>query len=128
MQNEDLIKEASKLIQNAYAKYSEFRVAAIVVADDGQIYKGVNVENKSYSLTICAERNAIFSGVTNGMRKISKIVLYSDSENFISPCGACREVLIEFSDEKTEVVMAAKNGEYIVKKAMELLPFGFILN
>ncbi|OQY08979.1 MAG: cytidine deaminase, partial [Fusobacteriia bacterium 4572_132] len=88
-------------------------------------YKGVNVENKSYGLTMCAERNAIFSAVTNGMKKIKVMVLVGDTEKPITPCGACRQVMAEFSDEDTKIIMSNLKKEYEIVTMLDLLPYAF---
>lgn len=115
-----------KLQSNAYAHYSHFPVAAIVVCDDQSEFYGVNVENSSYGLTICAERNAIANAVTNGKRLISQIhILCGNGNYYASPCGACRQVIKEFSNDTTQIVLWNKNQEYKILKINELLPYGF---
>ena len=84
--------------KNAYCPYSHFPVGAAVEGDDGKIYFGCNVENTSYGLTICAERNAIFSAVANGCKKIRSLVLVATEGHNTGPCGACRSVIDEFAD------------------------------
>lgn len=122
-----LINEVFKIKENAYAPYSKFKVGALVIDDKNKKYFGVNVENQSYGLTVCAERNAIFTGVTNGMRKIKTIILVSDNPEMISPCGACREVISEFATTETEIILADHNYNYKIYKIDELLPLKFKL-
>lgn len=121
----NLIDEALEIREKAYAKYSNFKVGAILITDEGKKYKGVNVENKSYGLTMCAERNAIFSAVTNGMKKIKVMVLVGDTEKPITPCGACRQVMAEFSDEDTKIIMSNLKKEYEIVTMLDLLPYAF---
>jgi len=107
---DELMKEAAAASKKAYAPYSKFRVGAAVLADDGKIYTGVNVENRSYGLTSCAERNAIFYAISQGMKKIKAVAIYSpNSEKILSPCGACRQVITEFSTPATVVISSDKN-------------------
>ena len=106
---------------NAYAPYSHFKVGAALVASDGQIFRGCNVENVSYGLTICAERSAIVSAIAAGCREFSKIVIVADTDQPVSPCGACRQVLAEFNPEM-EVMLANFHGKIESYKLSELLP------
>ncbi len=101
---EDLIEKAKKLLANSYAPYSGIRVSAIVESNTGKTYSGVNVENASYGMTICAERSAISSMVTSGDRVIERIIIVTDYPEPIPPCGACRQVIAEFGKPDTLVV------------------------
>src|SRR4051812_20753184 len=100
--NQELHEVAQKATTMAYAPYSKFYVGAALLTDKGNIYSGCNVENASYGLTICAERNAIFSAVNaeGPQMKISKMVVITSDHSEASPCGACRQVISEFSDKK----------------------------
>lgn len=120
-----LIDEALEIREKAYAEYSNFKVGAILITDEDKKYKGVNVENKSYGLTMCAERNAIFSAVTDGMKKIKLMVLVGDTEQPITPCGACRQVMAEFADKNTKIIMSNLKKEYEIVTMQELLPYAF---
>lgn len=122
-----LIEAAKLTMQNSYSIYSEFKVGAAVLADNGKIYSGTNIENASYGLTMCAERTAIFTAVSDGAKKIEFIVLVSEQENIITPCGACRQVILEFCDKNTKIIAADKNNNYKVFHIEELLPFAFEL-
>ena len=119
-----LLKEINK---NAYAPYSNFKVSAVLITKTGKVFTGVNVENVSYGLTICAERVAIFNAINSGENDFDKIYLYSTDKNGVHnitpPCGACRQVIKEFSDE-IEVIMVSEN-EIITKTIKELLPLSF---
>lgn len=122
--DEDLVSAARQARERAYAPYSHFSVGAAVEGDDGRIYTGCNVENSSYGLTSCAERNAVFAAVAAGCRKIQSVAVAAD-EDYTLPCGACRQVLAEFSAEY--IILTAKNGQYRVVKATELFPQPFSL-
>jgi cytidine deaminase len=95
---DELIKEAIKAKERAYAPYSNFRVGAALLADN-KIFTGCNIENASYSLTICAERVAAASAVAGGAKNFKEIAIASDSEDFIVPCGACLQFLGEFAED-----------------------------
>lgn len=123
----ELIEETTEVRKNAYAKYSDFNVGAIVIDENGKHFKGVNVENASYGLSICAERNAIFSAVTNGMKNIKIICVVGKTLRPISPCGACRQVMKEFSSDETIIVLANLDKKYKIFTMEELLPYGFSL-
>ena len=125
---DDLIAKASQYLRNSYAPYSGVHVASAVYTDKGNVYFGVNVENASYGLTICAERSAIASMVTNGERKPMYVVIVTDHEKPIPPCGACRQVIAEFNPEATIVMYSVKSGEKIIKNLKELLPNPFSLS
>lgn len=120
-----LINKAKDVSQNAYAPYSNFFVGACVLAGSGKTYVGCNVENASYGLAICAERNALANAIANGEKSISAIAIYSPNMEKCLPCGACRQVIFEFGKE-IEIITQIKN-EYKVHKISELLPEGFEL-
>jgi len=96
-QKNALISAACEVRQFAYAPYSNYRVGAAVLAENGQIFRGVNVENASYGLTICAERTAVFNAVSAGQKHIVAVAVCT--ENAGSPCGACRQILVEFGGD-----------------------------
>ncbi|MDP0494544.1 MAG: cytidine deaminase [Fusobacterium sp. JB021] len=121
------IDEAIKVRSKAYAKYSNFKVGAILIDDKDNMYKGVNVENSSYGLSNCAERSAIFSAVSGGMKNIKVLCVVGDTSNPISPCGACRQVIKEFSNDETVIILSNLKKEYKVYNIEELLPYGFKL-
>lgn len=121
MNDNELITKAIEVAGRAYAIYSNFHVGAVLVGADGRIFAGCNVENISYGLTICAERNAVFSAVASGCREFTKIVVATDTIEPASPCGACRQVLAEFNPDM-EVVLANFSGKSIRYKLSELLP------
>ncbi|HOK23111.1 MAG TPA: cytidine deaminase [Candidatus Hydrothermia bacterium] len=121
---EELVKKAEDALKNAYAPYSNYRVSAALLCEDGSVYTGVNVENSSYGLSICAERVAVFKAVSEGQRKFKAIAIVSDSPNIPPlPCGACRQVLAEFSKDTLVVV---KTPEGLFKGELkDLLPYSF---
>ncbi|MGL5123507.1 MAG: cytidine deaminase [Fusobacteriaceae bacterium] len=122
-----LIEEAIAIRKNAYAKYSNFKVGSVVVDENDNRYKGVNVENGSFGLTNCAERSAIFSAVAGGMKKIKIICVVGNTSGPVSPCGACRQVIKEFANENTLIILANLKKDYKVVTVEELLPYGFAL-
>lgn len=124
-----LIQASHAVRKNAYTPFSHFNVGAALLCDDGSVYCGCNIENSSYSPTICAERAAFASALSAGKRKFVAIAITSDgTDDYISPCGVCRQFMYEFChDGNFSVIMTNKKGAYIVKRLEELLPYGFIL-
>ena len=118
-----LIELAKNAQKKAYAPYSKFKVGAALLTKSGKIYTGANVENASYGLTCCAERIAIFKAVTEGETEFLKLVVVADTEEPISPCGACRQVMAEFGN--FEVILVGKNGNIKKTSVSELLPYSF---
>lgn len=122
--NNLLVQKAIEAKQNAYAPYSNFRVGSALLTEDDEIITGCNVEVSSFGLTICAERNAIFQAYSKGKRKFKAIALAADTQNYISPCGACRQVISDLCGN-IDVIMVNGNGDYKIYKAAELLPAAF---
>ncbi|MEM1924659.1 MAG: cytidine deaminase [Pyrobaculum sp.] len=120
----DLVEKAREILKNAYAPYSGFRVAALVLTKNGKIYTGVNIENASYGLTICAERVAVFKAVSEGDRDIDTVVVYTDTEDPTPPCGACRQVIAEFNPDAN--IILASRGKILRVKLSDLLPLPFM--
>lgn len=112
---------ARRIKQKAYAVYSNFRVGAALMADDGSIFEGCNVENSSYGLTVCAERNAVLQAVARGKKRFRSIAIASDDAGFISPCGACCQVLAEFAPH-LEIILTNAAGKKKVTSLGELFP------
>lgn len=123
---QDLLAAAQAVFPNAYVPYSHFPVAAALRSKAGNIYVGVNVENASYGLARCAEQSAIQAMNTAGEREFEEIVVLSKAENPASPCGACRQILFEFSP-KAKVYMTNEAGVVNSSTSEELLPGGFRL-
>ncbi len=123
MDAKELMKMAIEARQNAYAPYSHFAVGAALLAESGKIYTGCNIENASYGLTCCAERNAIFAAVGAGERRFKMLAVAADSPEPVAPCGACRQVIAEFGIPL--VVMGNLKEATKTMTAEELLPYGF---
>ncbi|HMO50216.1 MAG TPA: cytidine deaminase [Kiritimatiellia bacterium] len=124
---EKMIEAAIEVAARAYAPYSKFHVGAALLTHDGEIIVGCNVENASYGLTICAERNAIFAAVARNIRTFRAVAIVADGEVMPFPCGACRQVLSEFCGPATPVYVASisKPGEIKALTMGELLPHAF---
>ena len=121
-----VVSKLKSIIWNSYSPYSRFKVASIVVGDDGREYAGVNVENASYGLTICAERVAVSNAITNGVRKIRRVYVASYSREPIPPCGACLQFISEFGDNDTEIIMISlSSGKTRIARLNQLLPYRF---
>lgn len=120
---EELIERAKGVMGNAYAPYSKFRVAAVVKTKSGRVYTGVNIENASYGLTICAERVAVFKAVSEGNRDVEVVVVYTDTDEPTPPCGACRQVIAEFNPDAL-IIMASKK-KVVEARLSQLLPSAF---
>ncbi len=127
--NEELFQIAKEIVKNSYSPYSNFPVGAAVLYEDGTIYKGVNVENSSLGLTLCAERNAISTAIAQGQKgKIEAIAIYAPKEKMCAPCGACRQWIWEFSNNgNTRIIIEGENGGLYETTIKELLPLGFNL-
>ena len=121
MNPDELLAKALNVRTIAYAPYSRFQVGAALETRSGKVFTGCNVENLSYGLTVCAERNAVFAAVTAGEREFTRIVIVADSREPVTPCGACRQVLAEFSLEM-EVRSVNLQGREYVARLDELLP------
>ena len=122
---EDLRQAAFETRLRAHAPYSGFAVGAALLADDGQIYAGCNVENASYGLTICAERAAVVRMVGAGAKTIVAVYVVAAAKQPVPPCGACRQVLREFGASGTPVRMASLNHAEQDATLGQLLPFAF---
>ena len=121
-----LIEIAIQQLPKAYVPYSNYRVGAALLAKNGTIYTGCNIENASYGATNCAERTAVFKAVSEGYTQIERIAIVSSSHQKTPPCGICRQVLAEFMTENAQILLADKDGieSYTIK---DLLPESFKL-
>ena len=127
MTDRELLTLAHDAMQAAYVPHSGFKVGAALECGDGKVYTGCNVENSALGCTICAERNAVTSAVADGHRDFVRIaVVPSGGDDFCTPCGTCRQVLVEFAPEM-EVLCAKPDGRYASYRADELLPHYFRL-
>ena len=124
MKSEELLRLSKKAAETAYAPYSRFRVGAALLCSDGSVVTGANVENRSFGLTNCAERTALFTAVAAGKRDFSALaVTCLDAEAPVSPCGACRQVLSEFAEPAMPVYFQDKNGKVVETTVGALFPF-----
>lgn len=129
MKKETLFILAKEAMKNSYAPYSNYNVGAVLLTKNGDIYKGCNVENASYSVTCCAERNALFSAVANGERKFEAIMVVGGKNGEITdyamPCGICRQALTEFCDANFKVFVGIREEDIKEFTLRELLPCSF---
>jgi cytidine deaminase len=125
MQDSELLSLARQTAANAYCPYSKFAVGAAVLWQDDSISVGVNVENASYPLGVCAERNAIANGIAAGSKKIALLAVWADIEATVAPCGGCRQVIYEFvADSDVRVIMGG-TSDVSCQTIGELLPNAF---
>ena len=127
MEIQKLITAAVSAQGNSYSRYSNFRVGAALLTAGGKIYTGSNIENASFSPTVCAERTAFFKAISEGERDFTAIAVTGSDNKICMPCGVCRQVMGEFCDANFRVICVAKNGEYKEYTLGELLPFSFKL-
>jgi cytidine deaminase len=126
---EDLVTAAIQARQHAYAPYSKYLVGAAVQGDNGKVYAAANVENASYGLSLCAERNAIAAAVVDGARKILACAVVTQSDPPAAPCGMCRQTLAEFAPaDPSSLVVIMTNPQGVMRRdatLAELLPYSF---
>ena len=130
MSNEELIETALKAREFSYSPYSKFRVGAALLAKNGKVYTGCNIESASYTPTNCAERTAFFKAVSEGEREFEAIAIAGGYDGapteYSYPCGVCRQVMMEFCDPKSfRVITAVSKEKYLEKTLEEMLPYGF---
>lgn len=123
---DEMRRQAVAAAEAAYAPYSQFRVGAVVVDEEDRIFKGCNVENASFGLTICAERAAVATAVAHGARRLRAIMIFTPTPTLTPPCGACRQVLAEFGSEME--VHLVNDGSKAVYRLADLLPISFGLD
>lgn len=121
-----LLEAARAARERAYAPYSRFPVGAALLAEDGTIWSGVNVENRSYGLTVCAERNAVAAAVAAGRRRFRAVLVLADADPPAPPCGACRETLTEFCAPELPIRLVNLAGETRDFRLGELFPEPFV--
>ena len=125
-----LIDTAIEQLKYSYSPYSNFKVGAALLADNGQLYAGCNIENAGYTATNCAERTAFFKAVSEGIREFKAICVVGGKNGvlteYTAPCGVCRQVMMEFCDPKTfKIILAVSKDKYDVFTLRELFPLGF---
>lgn len=131
MDSKQLLMEAKKAREKAYAPYSHHKVGAALLTKSGKVYHGCNIENAGFSPTVCAERTAFFKAVYDGERGFSKIAVVGaidddKVDNLCAPCGVCRQVMMEFCDPESFVIVMANGEDKIVEILLkDLLPYGF---
>ncbi|MGN0153729.1 MAG: cytidine deaminase [Lachnospiraceae bacterium] len=125
MTDEQLVQKAKDASMHAYAPYSDFCVGAALLAENGQVYTGCNIENASYGATNCAERTAIFKAVSEGVRKFVKIAVVAKDGSTAYPCGICLQVMQEFMPEGE--ILLEKDETIVTYTLKDLLPYGFTL-
>ncbi len=126
MKREELLQEAFKAMENAYAPYSKYHVGAAILCKDGTVFRGANIENASFGATNCAERSAVFAAYSEGYRKetIEALAIVSDGFRIAAPCGICRQVLSELLEGETPIYLS--NGKEEMDTCMnDLLPMQF---
>ena len=127
MTKEELIMKAIEARDNAYTPYSKFGVGAALLTFDDEVYLGCNIENASYGLCMCAERNALYNAYCHGVTQddIKALAIVADTENPVSPCGACRQVISELFPKDGEIYLANLKGDIKETTVDELLPYAF---
>ncbi len=126
MRAEDLVGLARQAQDMAYAPYSNYRVGAALLTVGGNVYTGANIENASYSLTICAERVAIFKAILAGEREFAVLAISSSGVGRVTPCGACLQVLAEFANA-VKIITSDDQGDLKEYRLNEMLPYAFSL-
>ena len=127
MEKEQLVLKAREARKLSYSPYSNFAVGAAVLTKDGKVFVGANIENSSYPLCMCAERNALYNAMMNGYKKedLVALALSADTDEPCSPCGACRQVISELFPKDAPIIMSNLEGKEKVTTIEELLPFAF---
>ncbi len=131
-QYEELVCTAIKMREYSYAPYSHFTVGAALLSKKGKIFSGCNIENASYSPTICAERVAFFKAISEGEREFKAIAIVGGKENekpndYCAPCGVCRQVMNEFCDGDFQILLVKEKDQYSIYRLKDLMPMGFRL-
>lgn len=124
MDYKKLIQAARTAKKYSHSPYSKFRVGAALLTQNGKIYSGTNIENSSYSLTICAERTALFKAISEGEKSFVAMAISSDDKGFISPCGACRQVISDLAGD-IDIILTNGSGKTKLLRTKDLLPYPF---
>ena len=127
---QELIETAAAQLAFSYTPYSHFKVGAALLAKNGRVYTGCNIENAAYTPTNCAERTAIFKAVSEGVREFEAICIVGGTEgrivDYTPPCGVCRQVMMEFCQpEEFQIILAKGKDDYLIYKLKDLMPQGF---
>ena len=123
---DEWLEEVIEAQSRAYTPYSKFNVGALLVTEDDEYIYGANIENAAYPASICAERSALVSAYSNNITKFKAIVVVTDADEPASPCGVCRQVMMEFcSPEEFEIILAKGEDDYKMYKLKDLMPLGF---
>ncbi len=127
MTKEELVQKAIEARKNSYSPYSHFAVGAALLTKDGRIFLGANIENASYPVCMCGERNALFSAYANGVKRddIEAIAIVADTEEPVSPCGMCRQALSELFPKEGNIYLGNLKGDIKTTNITELLPYAF---
>lgn len=122
-----MYEQALQARKNSYSPYSKFKVGAAILLDNNKIIVGTNIENSSFGLTSCAERNALFSAISQGYKKenIKALLVVANTDAPCSPCGACRQVISELMNQESDVILTNTKNDIKIFKVKELLPFSF---
>ncbi|MBP5301472.1 MAG: cytidine deaminase [Bacilli bacterium] len=128
VKKDQLIEKAKEARKYSYSPYSNFAVGAALLCKDGSIFIGANIENSSFGLTMCAERNAIFQAYINGKQKkdIVALAIIADTKTPVSPCGACRQVMSELLNESVSIYLSNLKGDIAETNIKQLLPYAFV--
>lgn len=124
----ELINKAISSLSKSYSPYSKFKVSSAILGSNNKIYSGANIESSSYSLTLCSERVSAAIAVSNGVKKFKAIAIYAGNDEFVYPCGACRQFLAEFSEDDMDIILVKSPAKYKILKLKSLLPNSFKLN
>lgn len=129
MDNKELLRLAVSAMENSYSPYSDCKVGAALLTENGKIYTGANIENAAFSPTVCAERVAFFKAISDGERKFSKIAVVGGKNGIINgifaPCGVCRQVMREFCDDDFTLILGKSETDFDVVTFKDILPLSF---
>lgn len=125
MEDKQLMDKAREAMERAYVPYSQFKVGAALLTTDGEVIQGCNIENAAYSLCNCAERTALFKAYSENKRSFVKMAVIASTPGPVSPCGACRQVMVELCDKDMHVILGNLKGDIVSTTVGELLPGAF---